>query len=108
MANSGTRCATPIRHCQAPALQVHVLSDLQVHNASYLRLKNVSVGYTFDPAKRVKWLRDITLSVSGENPYPVEIQVSTLTELDIRAKPDAAALTWSSSARARYSASNRY
>lgn len=38
-----------------------------VYDASYLRLKNVSVGYTFDLRKKSKVLRDITLSVSGEN-----------------------------------------
>ena len=38
-----------------------------VHDASYLRLKTVNVSYTFDLSKKVKWLRDITLSAYGEN-----------------------------------------
>ena len=38
-----------------------------VHDASYLRLKNVSLSYTFDLSKKVKWMRDITLSAYGEN-----------------------------------------
>ncbi len=38
-----------------------------VHDASYLRLKTLSVSYTFDLSKKVKWLRDITLSAYGEN-----------------------------------------
>lgn len=46
---------------------VNVPSDLQVHDASFLRLKNVSVGYTFDLRKKTRFLRDISLSVSGEN-----------------------------------------
>lgn len=41
--------------------------DMYVHDASYLRLKNVSIGYTFDLSKKVKWLRDITISANGEN-----------------------------------------
>ena len=38
-----------------------------VHDASYLRLKTVSLSYVFDLSKKVKWLRDITLSAYGEN-----------------------------------------
>ena len=38
-----------------------------VHDASYLRLKTVSLSYAFDLSKKVKWLRDITLSAYGEN-----------------------------------------
>lgn len=54
---------------RAGAVTVHVPSDLQVHDASYLRLKNLSVGYTFDLRKKINWLRDITLSASCENLY---------------------------------------
>ncbi len=42
-------------------------SSLQIHDASYLRLKNVSVSYTFDLRKKTKLLRDIMVSVTGEN-----------------------------------------
>lgn len=42
-------------------------SDFQIYDASYLRLKSVNVSYTFDLRKKVKWLRDITVGVSGEN-----------------------------------------
>lgn len=38
-----------------------------VHDASYLRLKNVSLSYTFNLSKKVKWMRDITVSAYGEN-----------------------------------------
>ncbi len=51
----------------AGSVEVHVPSTLQVHDATYLRLKNVSVGYTFDLRKKVKWLRDISIGVNAEN-----------------------------------------
>lgn len=38
-----------------------------VHDASFLRLQNVSVSYTFDLKKRSKVLHSIILSASGEN-----------------------------------------
>ncbi len=44
-------------------------SDFMIHDASYLRLKNVTLAYTFDLRKKCPWLRDLTLSVSGENLY---------------------------------------
>ena len=44
-----------------------VPSDRMVYDASFLRLKNVSLSYTFDLAKKVNWLRDITVSASGDN-----------------------------------------
>ena len=45
-------------------------SDRLVHDASYLRLKNISASYTFDMRKVTKnRLRDIRVSVSGENLY---------------------------------------
>jgi hypothetical protein len=37
-----------------------VPSSLQVHDASYLRLKNATVSYTFDLRKKTRLLRDIT------------------------------------------------
>lgn len=44
-------------------------SDFMIHDASFLRLKNITLSYTFDLKKKCSWLRDITLSVSGENLY---------------------------------------
>ena len=44
-----------------------VPSDLQIHDASYLRLQNVNLSYTFDLRKKTKALRDITLSFVGNN-----------------------------------------
>lgn len=92
---------------RAGAVQVHVPSDLQVHDASYLRLKNVSVAYTFDLRKRVRWLRDITLSVSGENLYlwskyngfdpdvSTSSESSTLRRVDMGAYPRARTVIFS-------------
>ena len=44
-------------------------SSFMLHDASYIRLKNISLGYTFDLRKKTKHLRDITVSASGENLY---------------------------------------
>ena len=44
-------------------------SSRMVYDASYLRLKNISVSYTFDLRKVTKHLRDITVSANGENLY---------------------------------------
>ncbi len=49
------------------SLTKDVPSDRMVYDASYIRLKTVSLGYTFDLSKKVKWLRDISLTLSGEN-----------------------------------------
>jgi len=62
----------PVRNPQsnlprAGAVDVHVPSDLMIYDASYIRLKNITVGYTFDLSKRSKFIRDITLNLSAEN-----------------------------------------
>lgn len=45
-------------------------SSRYVHSASYFRLKNISLAYTFDTAKLTKnIIRDIRLSASAENLY---------------------------------------
>lgn len=44
-------------------------SDFMIHDASYFRIKNVSLGYTFDFSKKRLPIRDITLTASGENLY---------------------------------------
>ncbi|MDY2707287.1 MAG: TonB-dependent receptor [Candidatus Cryptobacteroides sp.] len=44
-------------------------SDFMIHDASYIRLKNVSLGYTLDLQKYRCPLKDITFTVSGENLY---------------------------------------
>ena len=62
----------PVRNPQsnlprAGAVDAHVPSDLMIYDASYIRLKNITVGYTFDLSKRSKFIRDITLNLSAEN-----------------------------------------
>ena len=42
-------------------------SSRMLYDASYIRLKNISLGYTFDLRKKTKHVRDITVSASGEN-----------------------------------------
>ena len=42
-------------------------SSLQVHDATYLRLKNVSLSYLFDFSKRSRFFKDLTLAVNASN-----------------------------------------
>lgn len=65
-------------------------SNFQVHDASYLRLKNASVSYTFDVSKKTRALRDITLGLQGTNLFLVteyngfDPDVSTSSESTLR------------------------
>ena len=43
-------------------------SSLLVHDASFLRLKNITLSYTFN-FKKEFFLKDLTISASGENIY---------------------------------------
>lgn len=49
----------------AGSVEVHVPSNLQVHDASYLRLK--SLGVTWKIPVRKKWMYAVELSATGEN-----------------------------------------
>lgn len=42
-------------------------SSFQVHDASYIRLKNVNITYRWDLSKKSKFLRDVTFGLSGQN-----------------------------------------
>ncbi len=91
----------------AGSVEVHVPSTLQVHDASYLRLKNISIGYTFDMKNKVKWLRDITLGLNAENVFlwskyngfdpdvSTESDGSTLRRVDMGAYPRARTVIFS-------------
>ncbi|MGM9740389.1 MAG: SusC/RagA family TonB-linked outer membrane protein, partial [Candidatus Cryptobacteroides sp.] len=86
---------------------VSIPSDRMVYDASYLRLKSVSIGYTFDLSKKTSWLRDITLTASGENLYlwkkyngfdpdvSSSGDSSTLRRLDLGAYPKARTIVFS-------------
>ena len=75
-------------------------SDFMIHDASYIRLKNVSLSYTLDMHKK-NTFRDITFTLSGENLYlwknyngfDPDVNTSgtssTLRRLDIGAYPKA-------------------
>ena len=80
----------------------HVPSSLQVHDASYLRLKTVNLSYTFDFTRSsVKWMKSLTLGVTGENlllwtsyngfdpDVSTESESSTIRRADIGAYPRA-------------------
>ena len=42
-------------------------SDFMIYDASFIRLKTLSLSYTFDLSKRNLWFKDLTLSVVGDN-----------------------------------------
>lgn len=83
-------------------------SDFLIHDASYLRIKNISLGYTLDLSKKWrKGLRDITFTLSGENLYlwknyngfdpdvSSEGTSSILRRVDLGAYPKARTFTFS-------------
>jgi TonB-linked SusC/RagA family outer membrane protein len=81
-------------------------SDFMIHDASYVRIKNVSLSYTL-PFKRTSFLRDATFSLIGENLYlwknyngfdpdvSSEGTSSTLRRVDLGAYPKARTVTFS-------------
>ena len=83
-------------------------SDFMIHDASYLRFKNLSLGYTWDVGK--KWrngVKDVTFTLSGENIYlwknyngfdpdvSSEGTSSTLRRVDLGAYPKPRTFTFS-------------
>ena len=82
-------------------------SDFMIHDASYIRLKNVSLGYTLDLHKAKFPVKDVTFTVSGENLYlwkryngfdpdvSSSGTSSTLRRLDIGAYPKARTVIFS-------------
>ena len=80
-------------------------SDFMIYDASYIRLKSLTLSYTFDLSKKVKWLRDVTVSMAGENLFlwkryngfdpdvSSEGTSSTLRRVDIGAYPKARTIT---------------
>ena len=90
----------------AGAVQVHVPSSLQVHDASYLRLKSVNISYRFDLRKKTKFLRDIMIGINAENLFlwsnyngfdpdvSTSSDTSTLRRVDMGAYPRARTVTF--------------
>ncbi len=85
---------------RAGAVEHHVPSTLQVHDASYFRLKNVNLSYTFDLTKKTNHvLRNIVVGVSADNIFclskyngfdpdvSTESSGSTLRRVDMGAYP---------------------
>ena len=82
----------------AGSVEVHVPSNLEVHDASFLRLKTVSISYNFD-LRHTHILKDLTVGVSGDNLYlwsryngfdpdvSTESDGSTLRRVDMGAYP---------------------
>ena len=81
-------------------------SDFMIHDASFLRVKNVSLSYTL-PFKRGNFLRDMTFSVIGDNLFlwknyngfdpdvSSEGTSSTLRRVDLGAYPKSRTITFS-------------
>ena len=68
-----TDCWHPIRNpdsdIPAPAAKDGYGSDCYVHDASYLRLRNLSLSYVFDMSRRVKWVKSITIGAYIDNVF---------------------------------------
>ena len=90
----------------AGSVEVHVPSSLQVHDASYLRLKSLNISYRFDLRKKTKFLRDIMIGVNAENLFlwskyngfdpdvSTSSDKSTLRRVDMGAYPRARTITF--------------
>ena len=85
---------------RAGSVEHHVASTLQVHDASYLRLKSLNLSYKFDFTKKPKhFLRNIVIGVSADNLFllskyngfdpdvSTESSGSTLRRVDMGAYP---------------------
>ena len=82
-------------------------SDFMIYDASFLRLKTLSLSYTFDFSKKVKWLRDLTVTAMADNLFlwknyngfdpdvSSEGTSSTLRRADIGSYPKARTFTLS-------------
>ena len=90
---------------RAGSCDVALPSDFMIYDASYFRLKTLSLSYTFDFNK--SWIRNLTLSVIGDNLFLLknyngfdpdvssEGTSSTLRRLDVGAYPKARTFTFS-------------
>ena len=42
-------------------------SDAIIHDATFVRIKTLSIGYTFDLRNKVKWIKSVDVSLNGDN-----------------------------------------
>ena len=92
---------------RAGAVDSNMPSDFMIHDASYLRLKSLSLSYTFDLKKKVDWMKEITVTAAGDNVFlwkkyngfdpdvSSEGTSSTLRRLDLGAYPKPRTFTFS-------------
>jgi len=90
---------------RAGSCDVALPSDFMIYDASYLRLKTLTLSYTFDFRK--DWMKNLTLSITGDNLFLLknyngfdpdvssEGSSSTLRRLDVGAYPKARTITFS-------------
>ena len=70
MLNAWDQDERPYSDIPRPGYNDAFASDRQVHDASFLRLKNVSISYKINFKRKVKeYLKSMTVGVSGENLY---------------------------------------
>lgn len=91
---------------RAGSTDVALPSDFMIYDASYLRLKTLTLSYTFN-FQKIKWMRDLTLTFTGDNLWlgknyngfdpdvSSEGTSSTLRRLDVGAYPKARTFTFS-------------
>ncbi|MCQ2184230.1 MAG: TonB-dependent receptor [Bacteroidales bacterium] len=91
---------------RAGSTDVSLPSDFMIYDASYLRLKTLTLSYTFN-FKNIKWMKDLTLTLTGDNLWlgknyngfdpdvSSEGTSSTLRRLDVGAYPKARTFTFS-------------
>ncbi len=92
---------------RAGSTDVSLPSDFMIYDASYLRLKTLSLSYTFDFQKKINWLKDITLTAVCDNLFLLKKYngfdpdvsssgtSSTLRRADIGAYPKSRSFTFS-------------
>lgn len=92
---------------RAGSMDVGLPSDFMIYDASYLRLKTLSLSYTFDFQKKISWLKDITLTAVCDNLFLLKKYngfdpdvsssgtSSTLRRADIGAYPKSRSFTFS-------------
>lgn len=108
MTNSWHPIRNPDSDYPRPDSKDDIPTDRFVHDASFLRLKDISVSYTFDLSNRTKnILKSLTLTASGNNVYlwkyyngydpevSTQSGTSTIRRMDNGAYPNSRTFTFS-------------